>query len=178
MIHDRGHPRVSRRYISFTSIESIFLFLLEQTLSFTEHGLEIIEDSLVPFCAAWVDHILKDAPANGHLTTSASDRLLLDAAPDLLCGEGGSSSYSPTPANGPEFNQDAGAIPYLRINGHGRPFELEDFLSATSQLQQVCLRFSQNINHFADTSLTFHHRPYEIVPKLCMWKFLRTLAKF
>ena len=140
MLHDGGPPRGSRRYISFASIESILLFLLERTLSFTEHGLEIIEDSLVPFCAEWVDNVLQHAPPNDHLATSASNRLLLDpvnAAPDLLC-EGGSNSHSPTPANGPEFNQDACTMPYLRINGHSRHFELEDFLSATSQLQQVC----------------------------------------
>ena len=34
MLHDRGRSRGSRRYISFASIESILLFLLEWTLSF------------------------------------------------------------------------------------------------------------------------------------------------
>ena len=112
----------------FVTVQSIFLFFLEKSLNLTESGLEIIEDSILPFCSKWVENFTATGRS---LVTTNSNRLhsgQVIATQDPSCAEG--STQSPTPAQGPEFLQDFNST-------RSRESDVEDILIAAKQLQQV-----------------------------------------
>ena len=116
---------------TFARLQSVLLFVLERTACIAENGLEVLEETVIPFCSKLVDRfVLVNAPVNA-LTARSSPRLFgpSNAAADPLC-ESGSTSHSPTPAHGPEFTHDM-------HTARSREFDMEDFLVAAKRMQQV-----------------------------------------